>query len=76
MNDKYSTTEGKTSEKLSDEGAQLRAFFQIQSLLLRRNAGQKALPAQMCIRDRFGIRMRVLYDGLALNQVRWGTKQP
>ena len=24
----------------------------------------------------FGIRMRVLYDGLAVNQVRWGTKQP
>ena len=24
----------------------------------------------------FGIRMRALYDGAAVNQVRWGTKQP
>ena len=35
-----------------------------------------SLVMKMCIRDRFGIRMRVLYDGLAVNQVRWGTMQP
>ena len=45
----------------------LRLWYNIQALRkVRRTA-----PAAW-----FGIRMRVLYDGAAVNQVRWGTKQP
>ena len=45
----------------------LRLWYNIQALRkVRRTA-----PAAW-----FGIRMRALYDGAAVNQVRWGTKQP